>query len=139
MAAEILSGIGISQDIKIEVIKEVREFVAEHSKPPCLVGVLIGDDIASGVYVKNKVFFAREVGITSEQHHLPEETSQDELLKLVSDLNNNAAVDGILVQFPLQKNIYEGAVIEAIDPAKDVDGFHPVNVGKLSLGYPSLV
>src|SRR5438046_847540 len=139
MRARILSGIRIADDIKVEVIQEVRSLEIEHGVRPCLAAVRLGDDPASAVYVKNKVSLASQVGITSEHQHLPAETSQDELLRLIDELNSNDEVDGILVQLPLPKHIDERAVLEAIDPAKDVDGFHPINVGKLSLGYPSLV
>ncbi len=139
MTARILSGKTISEAIKTEVAAEVRALEGEYGLRPCLAAVRVGDDPASAVYVKNKVLFAGKVGIISEHHHLPADTSQEELLQLIRELNGNNDVDGILVQLPLPKHIDERAVIEAVDPAKDVDGFHPVNVGKLSLGYPSLV
>ena len=139
MPATILSGKPIADAIKAEVETEVRTFEGEHGVRPSLTVVRVGDDPASEVYVGSKVKTAAELGIISAHHHLPAETSHADLLALVRDLNANADVDGILVQLPLPRQINEREILEAIDPAKDVDGFHPVNVGKLSLGYPSLV
>ena len=105
----------------------------------CLAAVRVGDDPASAVYVRNKIRACEEVGIRSEHHALPESTSNAELLDLVRSLNARDDVDGILVQLPLPRAINETAIIEAIDPAKDVDGFHPVNAGKLAMGRPVFV
>ncbi|HKU72865.1 MAG TPA: bifunctional 5,10-methylenetetrahydrofolate dehydrogenase/5,10-methenyltetrahydrofolate cyclohydrolase [Pyrinomonadaceae bacterium] len=105
----------------------------------CLAAVRVGDDPASAVYVRNKIRACQEVGIRSEHHALPESTSNAELLDLVRSLNARDDVDGILVQLPLPRAINETAIIEAIDPAKDVDGFHPVNAGKLAMGRPVFV
>lgn len=104
-----------------------------------LAAVRVGDDPASAVYVRNKIRACEEVGIRSEHHALPESTSNAELLDLVRSLNARDDVDGILVQLPLPRAINETAIIEAIDPAKDVDGFHPVNAGKLAMGRPVFV
>ena len=104
-----------------------------------LAAVRVGDDPASAVYVRNKIKACEEVGIRSEHHALPESTSNTELLDLVRSLNARDDVDGILVQLPLPRAINETAIIEAIDPAKDVDGFHPVNVGRLAMGRPVFV
>ena len=139
MPARILSGKPIADAIKAEVDSDVRGLESEHGVRPSLTVVRVGDDSASEVYVGSKVKTAAELGIISEHHHLPAETSHADLLALVRDLNANADVDGILVQLPLPPQINEREILEAIDPAKDVDGFHPVNVGKLSLGYPMLV
>lgn len=139
MPAIILSGKPIADVIEAEVEADVKALETDHGFRPCLAAVRVGQDSASEIYVSNKVKTAAELGIISEQHHLPAETSQEELLDLVRDLNANAGVDGILVQLPLPRHIDEREILEAVDPAKDVDGFHPVNVGKLSLGYPSLV
>ena len=139
MPARILSGKLIADAIKAEVDSDVRGLESEHRVRPSLTVVRVGDDPASEVYVGSKVKTAAELGIISAHHHLPAETSHADLLALVRDLNANADVDGILVQLPLPRQINEREILEAIDPAKDVDGFHPVNVGKLSLGYPSLV
>lgn len=139
MTARILRGKPIADAIKRETADEVARLDLAHGFRPCLAAVRVGTDPASEVYVTNKVRAAAEVGIVSEHHHLPSSLSQEELMALVSDLNSRNDVDGILVQLPLPKHIDERSILEAIDPAKDVDGFHPANVGKLSLGYPSLV
>jgi methylenetetrahydrofolate dehydrogenase (NADP+)/methenyltetrahydrofolate cyclohydrolase len=139
MTARILSGKVISEAIKAEIAASVLKLKSQKGISPCLAAVRVGGDPASEIYVGNKVRTAAELGIVSEHHHLPPETTQDELLSLVAELNGRDEVDGILVQLPLPGHIIERAVLEAIDPYKDVDGFHPVNVGKLSLGYPSLI
>lgn len=139
MPATILSGKPIAHAIKAEVESDVRVLELEHGIRPCLTVVRVGADPASEVYVNSKVKTAAELGIISDHHHLPAETCHEDLLALVRDLNANEDVDGILVQLPLPPQIDEREILESIDPAKDVDGFHPVNVGKLSLGYPSLV
>ncbi len=135
MIATILSGKKIAEVIKQEVAAEVNSL----SFRPCLAVVRVGEDAASAVYVGSKVKTAEELGIISEHHHLSAEISHEELLKLVKDLNERDEVDGILVQLPLPKQIDEREILEAIDAEKDVDGFHPVNVGKLSQGQKSLV
>ena len=139
MPATILSGKPIAEAIKTEVESEVTALEIEHGIRPCLTVVRVGSDPASEVYVTSKVRTAAELGIISQHHHLPAETSHEDLLRLVNELNADNNIDGILVQLPLPKHINEREIIEAIDPTKDVDGFHPVNVGKLSLGYPSLI
>ena len=139
MTTRILSGKTIADAIKSEIAAEVMAIEVENGWRPCLAAVRVGQDPASEVYVGNKVKTAAELGIISEHHHLPAETSHADLLALVLDLNANNDVDGILVQLPLPKHINEREILETIDPAKDVDGFHPENVGRLSLGYPSLV
>ena len=112
---------------------------ARGRRGPGLAVVLLGDDPASRVYVGSKVKQTEAAGMHSVAHILPESTTESELLQLVAQLNADPAVDGILVQLPLPKGIDSFRVIEAIDPAKDVDGFHPVNVGRLSIGLPALV
>lgn len=139
MGAKILSGKEIAEAIKLEAAAEVERLSAEHGFTPCLSVVRVGDDPASAVYVGNKVKTAEAVGIISEHRHLPEDTSQEEIVRIVGELNRRDDVDGILVQLPLPKHVDERAVIELIDPAKDVDGFHPINVGRLSQGEDSLV
>lgn len=139
MTTRILSGKTIAEAIKQEVAQDVEELYATAAIKPCLAAVRVGGDPASEIYVSNKVKCAAELNIASEHHHLSAETTQDELLSVVEELNGRDGVDGILVQLPLPPQIDEQTVIEAIDPAKDVDGFHPVNVGKLSLGHQSLV
>ncbi len=124
--------------IKAEVAAEVRDIRETHGYSPCLVVVRVGEDPASAVYVGSKVKTAEELGIISEHVHLDVDTPNDELIALIDALNERTDVDGILVQLPLPKQIDERKILERIDPEKDVDGFHPVNVGKLTLGYPAL-
>ncbi len=137
--AEILDGRQLAEQIKKEVAEEVQRIREHIGVQPCLAAVLVGDDTASAVYVRNKVRACAETGLRSEQHTLPATTSTEELLDLVADLNRRDDVDGILVQLPLPKQIDEASIIEAIDPAKDVDGFHPINVGLLAMGRPRFV
>jgi methylenetetrahydrofolate dehydrogenase (NADP+)/methenyltetrahydrofolate cyclohydrolase len=137
--AKILSGAPIAEAIKSEVAEEVKTLKEKHGITPCLVVVRVGEDPASAVYVGNKVKTSQELGLISEHKHLPEETTQEELLRVVEELNNRNDVDGILVQLPLPKQIDDKAILEAIDAEKDVDGFHPINVGRLASGQKSLV
>lgn len=137
--AKLLDGAIVAQQIKDEISKELAERWPSLESRPCLAAVLVGDDPASQVYVRNKIRSCEEVGIRSEHHVLPATTTANELLQLVQSLNSREAVDGILVQMPLPNRIDEAAIIDAIDPVKDVDGFHPVNVGRLALGRPMFV
>jgi len=137
-SAELLSGKEISAAIKDEVAAEVAE-LKQTGAAPCLVVVRVGEDPASEVYVRSKVRTAEELGIISEHRHLAEDTPHDELLKVVDELNGRDDVDGILVQLPLPKHINEREILERIDPLKDVDGFHPMNAGRLSQGHEALV
>ncbi len=137
-SARILSGAAIAEEIKAEVFGEVKKLQEEYGFRPCLVVVRVGEDKASAVYVGSKVKTSEELGIISEHRHLPSETSQEELLQIVEELNLREDVDGILVQLPLPKQIDESAILEKINPEKDVDGFNPVNVGKLSQGQKAL-
>ena len=139
MPAIILGGREIADSIKEEVRREVATLESIHGFRPGLTVVRVGEDPASNVYVTNKVKTSQELGIVSEHTHLPESTTHDELLGVVRSLNERDDVDGILVQLPLPKQIDGDEVLNAIDPAKDVDGFHPVNVGRLHSGQPSLV
>jgi methylenetetrahydrofolate dehydrogenase (NADP+)/methenyltetrahydrofolate cyclohydrolase len=139
MAAESLKAGPLADQIKQDVKFQVDEMVKTHSARPCLAAVRVGDDPASAVYVGNKIKACEEVGIRSEHHALPASTTTVELLALIGSLNTRDDVDGILTQLPLPAAIDERAIIEAIDPRKDVDGFHPVNVGNLALGRPVLV
>ncbi len=136
--ARILSGAAIAEEIKAEVSGEVKKLEKEYGFRPCLVVVRVGEDKASAVYVGSKVKTSEELGIISEHKHLSSETSQEELLQIVEELNLREDVDGILVQLPLPKQIDESAILEKINPEKDVDGFHPVNVGKLSQNQKAL-
>ena len=139
MTARILSGKGIADAIKSEVAAEIAGISWNHGFPPCLAVVRVGDDPASAVYVGNKVKTSEAVGIRSEHHHLPATVSHPDLLELVRTLNRRDEVDGILVQLPLPAHIIEREILEEIDPLKDVDGFHPINVGRLSQGEKALV
>lgn len=138
-SAVILSGAPVAEAIKREVAAEVAEMFEKTGRRPGLTVVRVGDDPASAVYVGKKVKTSAEIGIVSEQIHLDADTTQEKLLKIVRELNNRDGVDGILVQLPLPKQIEEKKILEAIDPAKDVDGFHPINVGRLASGQKSLV
>jgi methylenetetrahydrofolate dehydrogenase (NADP+)/methenyltetrahydrofolate cyclohydrolase len=125
--------------LRAEVALDVAAFVAAYGRAPGLAVVLVGEDPASSVYVRNKGVATRDAGMVSVEHRLAVDVSEPELLALVAALNADAAVDGVLVQLPLPKHIDADKVIAAIDPAKDVDGFHPVNAGKLAIGQPALV
>lgn len=139
MTARILDGKLLAQKVRDEVRADVAQFVSEFGRPPGLDVVLVGEDSASIVYTRNKEKASNEVGMRGRLHRLPAETSEAELLQRVFDLCADDSVDGILVQLPLPKHIREARVIEAISPAKDVDGFHPINAGLLSTGKPALV
>ncbi len=132
--ARIIDGKAFAEGLRARVAGALGKLRDEHGLKPGLAVVLVGEDPASQIYVRNKGRQTIEVGMNSFEHRLPENTSQDDLLKLVHGLNIDAAVHGILVQLPLPSHMDEGAVIEAIDPAKDVDGFHVVNTGKLTTG-----
>ncbi len=134
MTAKLISGIEIAKEIREELKVEVTELKEKHDIVPGLVTVLVGEDPASQSYVAAKNKTAKTLGINSEQVTLDVDTSEDDLLKLVAKYNEDPAVNGILVQLPLPKHINEANVLLAIDPDKDVDGFHPINVGKMVLG-----
>ena len=137
--AKIIDGKAIAADVRAGVAKDVARLKAEHGFVPGLAVVLVGEDPASKVYVKNKAAQTVETGMLSFEHKLPAETAEADLLALVDKLNKDPAVNGILVQLPLPKHINSEKVLNAIDPDKDVDGFHPVNVGRLWIGARSLV
>jgi methylenetetrahydrofolate dehydrogenase (NADP+)/methenyltetrahydrofolate cyclohydrolase len=137
--AVILDGKALAAELRADVAARVSALRAAGRRAPGLAVVLLGDDPASAVYVGSKIKQTEAAGMHSVAHILPESTSQSELLALVAKLNADPAIDGILVQLPLPRGIDSFRVIEAIDPAKDVDGFHPVNVGRLSIGLPALV
>ncbi len=139
MTAQILDGKQLAETLRAEVKRGVLAFVAEHGRAPGLDVVLVGEDPASQVYTRNKEKQAKEVGIRGTLHTLPAETTEAELVALLARLNADDAVDGILVQLPLPKQIREQTVLDLIRPEKDVDGFHPVNAGLLASGRPSLV
>src|SRR4030095_382274 len=129
--AELLEGAILANKIKQEVKSEIDRLVETRAMRPALAAVRVGDDPASAVYVNNKIRACEEVGIRSEHHALPASITQDELLSLIQTLNSRRDIHGILVQLPLPKALVESEIIEAVSPHKDVDGFHPVNVGKL--------
>ena len=129
-----LEAAGLAAKIKEEVKAEIAGGVRAS-----LAAVRVGDDPASAVYVRNKIRACEEVGIRSEHHALPESTTTEQLLELIASLNTRDDVDGILTQLPLPAHVDETAIIEAMNPAKDVDGFHPVNAGKLAMGRPVFV
>jgi methylenetetrahydrofolate dehydrogenase (NADP+)/methenyltetrahydrofolate cyclohydrolase len=133
---QILDGKAAAAEIRAELAAAVREMVAAGARLPQLVAVLVGENAASQVYVGSKVRGCSEVGMLSRTERLPAETSEADLLALVDDLNADDAVDGILVQLPLPPQITEKRVLDRISPDKDVDGFHPVNVGRLWLDEP---
>jgi methylenetetrahydrofolate dehydrogenase (NADP+) / methenyltetrahydrofolate cyclohydrolase len=137
--AELLDGRTAADAIKREVADEISALKRARDFTPRLAAVIVGDDPASAVYVRNKIRACAEVGIASEHLPMPATTTTAELLSVVNKLNQDENVDGILVQLPLPKQIAEIEIIEAIDPAKDVDAFHPVNVGLLALGRPRFV
>ncbi len=131
---QIIDGKKVSAQVKEEVKNQVLRLKAEHGITPGLAVVIVGDDPASRVYVNNKKKACELVGFKSEEYALPEQTTQEDLLNLVKELNNKQDINGILVQLPLPKHLDDKAVIEAINPLKDVDAFHAVNVGKIMLG-----
>lgn len=136
MAAQLIDGKKISQQRIEAVAQAVKARQEKGLHTPCLAVVLVGDDPASAVYVRNKKLACQKSGIKSRSYELPSETTQDDLLKLVDELNGDPAVDGILVQLPLPAHIDSQAVLERIVPHKDVDGFHPYNVGRLVVKMP---
>ncbi len=135
--AEILDGRRVAEEIKTEVRERLAAMRVRGIRPGLAV-VRVGDDPASAVYVRNKVKTSLELGFHSEQHALPRETTTAQLLALVNTLNGRDDIDGILVQLPLPAQVDEEAVLTGVDPAKDVDGFHPLNIGRLSRGQAAL-
>jgi len=139
MTARLIDGKAFAAGLRSRVAAAVPAFVAATGRAPGLAVVLVGEDPASQVYVRSKGKATLEAGMASIEHKLPIETTQDELLALVADLNADRAVDGILVQLPLPRQIDEAAIIAAIDPDKDVDGFHVTNAGRLAVGAEGFV
>ena len=138
MSAQLIDGKAISQQIKDE-LKEKTALLKEQGTEVTLAVILVGEDPASQVYVRNKKRACEYIGYNSLSYELPAETTQEKLLELIKELNERADVDGILVQMPLPKHIDEKTVIDAISPDKDVDGFHPMNVGALCIGEEGFV
>jgi len=139
VTAERIDGKAFAQDLRAKVAAGVPAFAAQAGRRPGLAVVLVGDDPASEVYVRSKNRAVRDAGMESFEHRLPAATSEADLLALVAALNADDRVDGILVQLPLPAGIDERTVIGAVDPAKDVDGFHPLNAGRLAVGQDALV
>ena len=136
MTAQIISGTEIAKQIREELKQEIVALKEKHNVVPGLTTVLVGEDPASQVYVGQKEKTCNALGMYSERHDLPADTSEAALLALIGKLNKDPKIHGILVQLPLPRQINETTVLYAIDPKKDVDGFHPVNVGKLMIGEP---
>ena len=139
MAATLIKGSEISKQIREELKQEVSQLKEKHNLVPGLATILVGEDEASKVYVGQKEKACKELGIHSERINLPGNITEADLLTLIENLNKTNKIHGILVQLPLPKHINETNVLYAIDPKKDVDGFHPVNVGKLMLGEPDFI
>jgi len=138
MTAKIIDGKAIAAEVRSDIKQRVDQRSTNGLRAPGLAVILIGENPASEVYVRNKRRACEEAGILSQSYDLPDQTSQDELLKLIDELNNDPAIDGILVQLPLPDHFDTETVIERIRPDKDVDGFHPYNVGRLALRMPLL-
>ncbi len=136
---QIIDGKQIAQAIKDEIAAEVAKIKNNGGKTPHLAAILVGEDPASQTYVSSKGKACHEVGFDSSTYKLPADTSEEELLKTVKFINNDPDIDGLIVQLPLPKHINPDKVIEAIKPEKDVDGFHPVNVGRMTIGLPSYI
>lgn len=138
MSAQLLSGTALAKEIKAAIASEIRFYQQKGKRLPSLAVILVGADPASQIYVDNKRKSCEEIGILSQSYDLDESTSEEALLNLIQTLNVDENVDGILVQLPLPAHIDSTKIIEAIDPRKDVDGFHPYNVGRLSQRVPTL-
>lgn len=138
MVAKIIDGKKIAAQIRSDIASQITERARQGFRAPGLAVILVGDDTASGIYVRNKRQACEEVGIKSTYHQLPSTISENDLLKLIATLNNDSQIDGILLQLPLPEQIDSDKVLEAIDPHKDVDGFHPYNLGRLAQRRPLL-
>lgn len=137
--SSVIDGKQFADDLCEKLKAEVSELEAQHQLLPCIAVVLVGEDPASQVYVRNKVRRCEQLGIRSIEHRLGDDTTEEALLALINELNNDSAVHGILVQLPVPKQINDKAVLAAISPAKDVDGFHVENVGALTVGENQMV
>ena len=136
MPAQLIDGKALAGQIKADIASQVGEMISRGRRRPGLAVVMVGNNPASEVYVRNKRKACADSGILSVAHDLPYSTTQQELIQLIEALNRDPAIDGILVQLPLPQHIEQSAIIEKIDPTKDVDGFHPYNVGRLALRVP---
>ena len=137
--AQLIDGKAFAANLRQTIAEQTKAIEAQHNIRPGLAVILVGEDPASQVYVRNKEKFALECGFKSETFRLPAETTQEELLTLIQNLNEDQSIHGILVQLPLPKHLNEEEVLNSINPLKDVDGFHPVNIGQLSIGQPYLI
>lgn len=135
----LLDGKKVSEEIMVELTNQVNSLVANGHRPPHLAAILVGNDGASETYVASKVKACERIGFVSTMIRLPEDVSESQLLNEIEAINNNDEIDGLIVQLPLPKHINEQKITESVLPEKDVDGFHPVNVGKLVLGLPTFV
>ena len=136
---KLIDGKKISDQIKIEIATEVKEIIANGGKTPHLAAILVGHDGGSVTYVSHKVADCKEVGFTSSLFHYEDDITEEFLLAKVAEINQDPDIDGLIVQLPLPKHINAEKIIEAINPIKDVDGFHPANVGRMSVGLPTLL
>jgi len=136
LSAKIIDGNKIADEIRGEIKKEVESLKSQNNITPGLAAVLVGDNPASQVYVRMKRKACKEIGIFSEEYNLPANTKEEELLELINKLNKSTQINGILVQLPLPEQINEVKILNSVLPEKDVDGFHPINVGKMLLGEP---
>jgi len=139
MTARIIDGKAVADRLNADTAAKAAAYARAHGRPPGLAVVLVGEDPASQVYVRNKGKSTIAAGMLSIEHKLPADTSQEELLRLVRALNDDARIDGILVQLPLPKHLDADLIIDTIDPDKDVDGFHVVNAGRLAVGFDGFV
>lgn len=137
--SKLINGKEIADKVKLEIAEEVKELVANGGKKPHLAAVLVGNDGASETYVGHKVKACAQIGFESTLVRMDDNITEEELLQKIDELNNNDDIDGFIVQLPLPKHINEDKVIEAIKPEKDVDGFHPINVGRMVIGLPAYV
>ncbi|MFT5513831.1 MAG: methylenetetrahydrofolate dehydrogenase (NADP+)/methenyltetrahydrofolate cyclohydrolase, partial [Bacteroidia bacterium] len=135
----LLKGKEVADQIKIEIAKDVEAIVSKGFRPPHLVAILVGEDGASKTYVKNKELACERVGFRSTLVRFSDTTSEEEVLAKIEEINNDDGIDGLIVQLPLPKHISEHKVTQAIDPAKDVDGFHDVSVGRLTKGQDTFI
>jgi methylenetetrahydrofolate dehydrogenase (NADP+)/methenyltetrahydrofolate cyclohydrolase len=138
MTAQIIHGKMIAEDLLNQIQEKIKVRTDAGKRPPCLAVILVGADPASAIYVRNKRLACEKVGVRSISHDLPASTTQEALFSLVDELNHNPGIDGILVQSPLPADINEELLIERISPLKDVDGFHPYNIGRLAVRQPAL-
>jgi len=134
---KIIDGKKIAEKIRMEIKTEVARMIDDDDKAPHLAAIIVGEDPASQTYVAGKEKACKSVGFTSSVYKLPESATEKELLELIEFLNRDPEVDGFIVQLPLPEHISEEKIIQSIDPSKDVDGFHPVNLGRMLSGLPS--